>query len=88
MKLTINLTDRGFERIEFKDRTGCECSLQQSSAIGDVPNAMGRPGASFVWLGCDAGGRMHLDRDMVIALCYRLENWLHTGLFEAVEATP
>lgn len=48
-------TGRGFALVEFTDAYGYECSLQQSSAIGDDDDAMDRPGASFVWLGVDDG---------------------------------
>ena len=44
----VGRTSRGFELIEFADRYGVACSLQQSSlAICRVP------GTSAVWLGCD-----------------------------------
>lgn len=46
-------TARGFELVKFTDAYGCECSLQQSSAIGDSEEAFGKPGSSFVWLGVD-----------------------------------
>lgn len=48
-------TERGFAQVEFKDANGYECSLQQSSAIGDYDDAMDNPGSSFVWLGVDDG---------------------------------
>lgn len=37
-------TGRGFALAEFTDAHGCQCSLQQSSAIGD-----------FIWLGISDG---------------------------------
>lgn len=45
------VTARGFEIINFQDRHGLDCSLQQSSAIGDYADALNNPGSSFVWLG-------------------------------------
>ena len=48
-------TGRGFALVNFKDAYGYECSLQQSSAIGDSDEAMDNPGSSFVWLGVDDG---------------------------------
>lgn len=44
-------SDRGFEIVEFEDRYGETCSLQQSSMIGDYEDSMSRPGSSCVWLG-------------------------------------
>ena len=43
---TVDHTSRGFEIIEFEDRYGHKCSLQQSS-LAEVE----RPGWSAVWLG-------------------------------------
>ena len=48
-------TGRGFAVVKFEDAYGYECSLQQSSAIGDSDEAMDNPGSSFVWLGVDDG---------------------------------
>jgi hypothetical protein len=50
----VEPTSRGFERIDFKDHYGVECSLQASSiAIYD------KPGTSALWLGCnDANPRV------------------------------
>lgn len=45
------VTGRGFEIVNFQDRYGLACSLQQSSAIGDYEDALDRPGSSCVWLG-------------------------------------
>ena len=84
----VGATGRGFELIEFRDRYGAECSLQQSSLA-----EYELPGSSAVWLGCDkntemhlgqfSSPRMHLDREQVAALISRLQNWLETGSFEA-----
>jgi hypothetical protein len=46
-------TGRGFEIVEFEDRYGLACSLQQSSAIGDYEDSLSRPGSSCVWLGVE-----------------------------------
>lgn len=46
-------TVRGFEIIEFDDRYGESCSLQQSSMIGDYDDSIDRPGSSYVWLGVE-----------------------------------
>lgn len=46
-------TNRGFDLIKFEDAYGNECSLQQSSAVGDSDDAIDNPGSSFIWLGID-----------------------------------
>lgn len=46
-------TDRGFTLVQFKDKNGRQCSLQQSSAIGNYDDSLDNPGSSFVWLGVD-----------------------------------
>lgn len=46
-------TGRGFRMVEFTDANGHECTLQQSSAIGDTDEGWNNPGSSFVWLGVD-----------------------------------
>jgi hypothetical protein len=76
-------TERGFAFVEFTDANGKECSLQQSSAIGDDDDAVDRPGSSFVWLGVDDEKRMHLNREQVKGLVKRLQQWLKTGKLEA-----
>ena len=77
----VTLTDRGFERIEFPDRNGNLCTLQQSSAILDDRDvSASQPGSSGLWLG-PADVRMHLDRQMVVALIQRLREWLEGGRF-------
>ncbi|MCR9201769.1 MAG: hypothetical protein NXI04_24245 [Planctomycetaceae bacterium] len=48
-------TGRGFKLVEFTDSYGYECSLQQSSAIGDTDEATENPGSSFIWLGVNDG---------------------------------
>ena len=74
----VELTNRGFEFIEFKDICGETCSLQQSSIA-----LCATPGASAVWLGVDSQtatpGRMHLDRKQVAALVSHLSAWLENG---------
>jgi hypothetical protein len=74
------LTARNFERYDFDDHNGAPSSLQQSSAIGDYPDALDRPGTSLVWLGT-GHDRMHLNREQVEWLIGRLQNWLDTGSF-------
>jgi hypothetical protein len=82
--MKIEHTGGGFEVINFNDRCGIECSLQQSTTIGDADNAMQRPGSSFVWLGI-GGDRMHLDADTVREIWRHLGNWLLHGSFEDMQ---
>jgi hypothetical protein len=44
-------TNRGFSYIDFIDRNDQECTIQQSSMIGDEEDAIDRPGSSVLWLG-------------------------------------
>lgn len=88
----VRETDRGFEKVAFKDDYDKECSLQQSSAIGTCPT----PGGSFVWLGMNSPDcpmvrpenlppmfcRMHLNREQVFDLIQLLTNWHNTGSFK------
>lgn len=93
--MNVIRTARGFERIDFRDQYGIECSLQQSS-LASPP---------CVWLGCNdadprvllpgkgwtqiempsgyiADTRMHLNRKQVKALVARLNRWLEAGTFK------
>lgn len=79
---TVRTTNRGFELIEFLDHNGRMCQLLQSSAIDGTDRGYEHPGSSFVWLGMQHGDRMHLDRDTVEALMFRLDNWLKTMRFD------
>lgn len=84
----VETTSRGFEIVRFRDANECECSLQQSSAIGAYADSMEKPGSSFVWLGRDVvSDRMHLDRDQVQGLVNHLQQWLKTGSLAQREAT-
>ena len=51
--MDVKTTSRGFEIVNFLDANGEECSLQQSSAIGNDDGSLDNPGSSFIWLGCD-----------------------------------
>jgi hypothetical protein len=98
--MKITKTRRGFERIDFKDRNGVECSLQQSSLATE----------NAVWLGCNdsdprvlvpgrgwqpvpvpadyiANTRMHLTAKQAKALVEHLQSWLRTGSFKKPKAT-
>jgi hypothetical protein len=49
----LRKTSRGFEKVTFADANNAACSIQQSSAVGDDPDAMERPGSSFLWIGVE-----------------------------------
>lgn len=44
----VSKTPRGFKKVDFKDRSGIPCSLQESSLA-----VYQKPGTSAVWLGVD-----------------------------------
>lgn len=80
MIIPLKETGRGFKRGEFKDRYGAECSIQESSLADE----------DCVWLGCEhegkhhvtgnpLGARMHLTRDMAVALVTHLQRFIETG---------
>jgi|GEM_PF-3411062 len=47
----------------------------ESSAIGDYPDSMDKPGSSYIWI----GEAHHLDREEVAQLIRALSIWLNTG---------
>ena len=71
----IRQTSRGFEIVDFVDRYGEVCSLQQSSLAENS-----EPGTSAIWLGVN-DHRMHLTRDQVSELIAMLQSWINTGSF-------
>jgi len=78
----VTETPWGFQVITFKDHSGDKVELQQSSAIGPYDDAIDRPGSSYVWLGSEYYGRVHLSRDHVLCLIDVLATWLRTGRFD------
>lgn len=75
----VTETNRGFQIIQFRDRYGSACSLQQSS-LADFTT----PGSSAIWLGVESmpfQTRMHLSLEQVKALIPVLEMWVRTGSF-------
>ncbi len=78
----IDVTDRGFECIVFKDLAGTDCFLQQSSLIDDDEESplLVNPGTSAVWLGI-LDNPMHLNRRQVKRLVAILELWIDCGRF-------
>jgi hypothetical protein len=76
--LRLTETDRGFLKANFVDANGKQCSIQQSSAIGDQEGAIDLPGSSFLWLGCD-DARMHLSLEQVGELWRMMKRWENCG---------
>ncbi len=74
--MEVDHTARGFELIEFTDRNGQDCSLQQSSAA-DFQD----PGTSAVWFGVGET-RMHLSLEQVKELIPFLQAWVDNGSFK------
>ena len=88
--MIFSMTARGFARVDFTDRNGVTCSLQQSSLAAE----------DAIWLGCNepdprrlvpgqgwqpvtlpegtqCNTRMHLTRDHVAQLVTALQAWLN-----------
>lgn len=96
--MIFSTTPRGFARVDFTDRNGVACSLQESSLATE----------DAIWLGCNepdprhlvsgqgwqpvvlpkgtlCNTRMHLTRDQVAQLLPVLQQWLDaTGDDEVV----
>lgn len=68
MELTKTTTERGFQLIEFTDRTGEICSIQVSSLATE----------NAVWFGTDHN-RMHLTTDHLKELLPVLQKFVETG---------
>jgi len=69
--------ERGFQRANFLDLNGQECSIQESSLATE----------NAIWLGCDTGlhhqgeclARMHLNQEQVAALLPLLASFVQHG---------
>jgi hypothetical protein len=90
--LELRMTPRGFSRIEFTDRYGIQCSLQESSLATEaaiwfgVNNANPQvciPGKGWTPVPLPEGtvctDRMHLTQDMVRELLPLLQQFAETG---------
>lgn len=78
--MVLELTSRGFQALFHEayppSSTGHEARLvQQSSAIGNYPDSLEKPGSSFLWV----GEEHHLNREEVTELRDILTHWLKTG---------
>ncbi|MBM3135419.1 MAG: hypothetical protein FJZ89_09110 [Chloroflexi bacterium] len=70
-------TERGFQRADFLDLNGQECSIQESSLAAE----------NAIWLGCNTGlhhqgeclARMHLNQEQVAALLLLLSFFVEHG---------
>lgn len=60
-------TNRGFERINFRDLYGSLCSIQESSSVTET-----------IWLGVD-NNRMILDKKLSWKIVIRLLKFILTG---------
>lgn len=88
--MDVKKTSRGFELIDLPEHVATTAGrperrrlVQQSSAVGDYPDALAKPGSSYLWVGKDH----HLDRSQVGELVAHLTRWLATGSLEG-EAVP
>lgn len=69
MRLEWKKTERGFNRAEFKDANGKDCSIQESSNANE-PN---------LWLGTNEN-RMELTVPMALILSDELRKWARENL--------
>lgn len=53
MQTKHSSTHRGFGLVEFQDAYEAECSIQESSAVGNTAEEHDRPGSSYLWIGVD-----------------------------------
>lgn len=81
-------TERGFRCLMHPEYLTPNEELrlaQESSAIGNYEDAMGKPGSSYLWI----GSKFHLDREQVAELVEYLNGWLDTGrLPESIPPSP
>lgn len=90
--LELTTTQRGFGTIEFEDRYGAKCSLQESSRGGEAAIWFGPDDPDPKIMDPDKGWtsipfpegtlfytRMHLTQDMVIDLLPMLQRFVRTG---------
>ena len=89
--MKVTRTERGFEVVEHPmyppgpEPERQKRVAQQSSAIGDYPDAFDRPGSSCLWV----GEHHHLNRAEVAALVGHLRAWLDSGsLVLPTDETP
>jgi hypothetical protein len=72
-------TQRGFVRVEFTDRYGESCSLQESSLATEAAVWLGQNKPTFDDKKELVGCRMHLTQDMAKWLIEELQYFVDTG---------
>ena len=86
--MNVETTARGFEYISLPSYANEPQPLRlvgQSSAVGEYPDALEKPGSSFLWIGGGDGPCHHLSREQVSELAAHLRAWLETGLLSIAE---
>jgi hypothetical protein len=77
--MVVHANERGFPVLHHPpyppEATVADRLVQQSSIVGDYPDAMERPGTSALWI----GSHHHLNREEVAQLVTHLQRWLDTG---------
>jgi hypothetical protein len=82
--MELTRSERGFEFVihpAYVPPHDSEKLVSQSSAIGDYPDSMERPGSSYLWIGY----HHHLNREEVAKLAEHLRAWLATGSLQVAE---
>lgn len=80
MKMMPRFTHRGFQRIDFIDRHGNSCSIQESSLASE----------DAIWFGVDEDfegrecTRMHLTQEQVKELLPILQMFVETGQIQTI----
>lgn len=74
MEIVTGETKRGFNFIEFRDRYGAACMIEESSLATE----------DAIWFGT-IGDRMHLTQEQVLELLPTLQHFAATGKFEYVK---
>ena len=81
--IDVEYSERGFERISMKDKSGNTLNASQSSIIGDYEDSFERPGSSAIWINIEAPkGELPcclLNREQAHELGNRLIAWAETG---------
>jgi hypothetical protein len=79
--MIITRTVSGCERIDFYDRMGRSCNLQQAMTSGSYLDGTSRPDPDVFWCGPSCL-RMAITRRLLRELMPHFQAWLETGNFE------